>query len=138
MEQLIEKFKQIASELDVDMIYNMATQKFNVGNYQKAIDCYSFLLLCKPMNPIYNKALASCYQQVEQYTLASYYYKITLLQSPADIECEFYIGICSFLAKEYSLALVSFNNFINISKNTVLIERAQMYCDKITSVLEQN
>ena len=79
-----------------DYLYNLATKRFLIGDYNNAFACYYVLSSHDPLNYLYTKALAGCAQKQKYYDQGYYYYMMAYQANKEEIDCVFYAAVCLF------------------------------------------
>lgn len=89
----LRKFELNQSEKDT--LYNMGICKFQTGDYEGALPIFQFLSGIELSNLNYLKALASCYQNLANFTAAITLYNMVYLLNPKnENDCLYYIANC--------------------------------------------
>lgn len=115
-------------------LYNHAINLFQAGNYVEAKDILSMVIssLSRSENHVvYSKALAGCYQALEQYEDAIIHYKFTCVMDFLKNEhndCLFYIGVCNYNLGNVEIARKNFADFeVFASEYPKLLTRLALY-----------
>lgn len=124
---LLDKQKELNfSQAEKDYMFNLATNKFHVGDYSGASQLYQTLLLSENNNPMYMKALAGCSQAAGEYLAAYVMYQNVYQLMPNDHDCLFYSGVCLDKLNQQEKAKIELDNFLAKSDNEALKKRAQL------------
>jgi tetratricopeptide (TPR) repeat protein len=134
------KLSQLTQE-DYKSLYNIGVKKFEIGDFDGAVDVFQLLVaqnkdsLIQGMSTekvknyvLYLKALASSFQNLDEYLLAyTYYNGAYLLDAVNNYDCLFYMGFCALKDNKKELAAQHFNEFISKDPEHSLVKKAKLF-----------
>lgn len=125
--KLIQDNLKACEEAELDKIYDAASDLFNKGEFQKAIDIYATI---SPATFDSNNGIAACYKSLNNDAKAIEYYK-KALNLKADSDIAYYIGVLYSETENWDNSKTYLKKAIQINPKN---QRAK---DLLDSVLEQ-
>jgi len=84
------------NETFLDEIYEMASNFFKAGKYEKAEGMYRILMILEPLEPRYPMAVATCLHRLKKYVEAIQYYSLTSVIDENDPLPYYYSSDCFY------------------------------------------
>jgi len=130
-----EKYDISLSKEEINYIYNMGAKKCEIGDFQNALPIFQFLVLFKPAETLYMKAIAGCLQNLEQYMEAYMYYQSAFMAKMKDNpDCLFYMAFCAIKLQKNDEALNLLNHFLKDNPNHELEKKAKLLLNGLQKV----
>jgi tetratricopeptide (TPR) repeat protein len=111
-----DKFNINLSKEEINYIYNLAVKKCEIGDFQNALPIFQYL-----------KAIASCFQNLEQYMEAYMYYQSAfVVDFNNNQDCLFYMGFCAIKMQKPDQARDLLNQFIKANSGHEFEKKAKL------------